>query len=71
MQIVGMKNTAFNIEFVTSGIRIKNLRTTEEYKYQAVITTLSKSFNFHTYNLHAYYYINSVCYNFRGYQKVK
>ncbi len=44
MQIVGMKNTAFNIEFVTSEIGIKNLRTTEEYKYQAVITTLSKSF---------------------------
>lgn len=40
-----MKNTAFNIEFVTNEIRTKNLRTTQEYKYQAVIITLSKSFN--------------------------
>lgn len=39
-----MKNIAFNIEFVTSEIRTKNLRTTQEYKYHAVITTISKSF---------------------------
>jgi len=39
-----MRNTAFNIEFITNEIRTKNLKTAEIHKYQAVITTLSKSF---------------------------
>lgn len=39
-----MSNANFNIEFVTNEIRNVNLRNSEAYKYQAEITTLSKSF---------------------------
>ncbi len=39
-----MSNENFNIEFVTNEIRNVNLRNSEAYKYQAEITTLSKSF---------------------------
>ncbi len=40
-----MRNTAFTIEFETNKIHNKNLKSEEAYKYQAVINTLSKSFN--------------------------
>lgn len=39
-----MSNANFNIEFVTNEIRNVHLRNSEVYKYQAEITTLSKSF---------------------------
>jgi hypothetical protein len=39
-----MRKKAFNIEFVTDEIRTKNFKNSEAYKYEAVITTLSKSF---------------------------
>lgn len=40
-----MRNPTFNIEFETNKTPNKILKTTEAYKYQAVIITLSESFN--------------------------
>ncbi len=39
-----MINPTFNIEFVTNELTSIRFKGTQEYRYQAVITTLSKSF---------------------------